>query len=568
MTNNHLFILDKRGAHVYNTPKQMLTRGFRTQESLARYWAEQAVDLCNDIDDETLEELVPPVHAAIHSLQKDRRVMVIGGDACGKSSLLAMIASAPLIAKVPLKRHYVCWRYRNADGDATCSRFLPYEHLSGLELVDTLSCADAAVADTVRQLLTGTDVIIAVMDGRSYAQSPVWDVLAAMPEKGMGACLLAVTYTDTLAADAAMKLKDTLREFCQGKLGRTLPQYFVSPTNKQACEVFAERVQEALQQPGGVRASIRNVLDKGVELVRKQGRVLNARAAVGRTDSGFLAGIEQEIDNFLSHQMLGVQQRSETYVASASYTLPLLLSSVRRTLGCTLSPVVLMRLSQLGAGTENCFYRLILDEVTRMQQESDEQFILSCAGHWKSVRPRMKKTLECEIGDFPQESLEQELQELRFRMSHNLYEPFSVARLRSSMSDLYNKRIGWMRSFVVFVCLFLCIAGVLGAIGQDIPAMGCVGVAAFIWLIGSVAHMVAARRIRREVQKLAVAMEPQLRKAISSEVENLVISRVAAYRQLYTLPRQKVAQQEAMLEPLQKRYSEINIQLSSVFPRI
>lgn len=535
---------------------------------MARYWAEQAVELCNDIDDETLAEHLLPVYTAVRALQKDRRIMVIGGAACGKSSLLAMVASAPLIAKLPLKQQYVCWRYRSADGDATCSRFLPYEHLDGLELVDTQSCADAAVADTVNLLMQGADVVIAVLDGRSYEQSPVWGLLAALPEKSVGECLLAVTYTDTMAAESALKLKDTLREYCRERIGNTLPLYFVSPTSRQACEVFTERVQEALKMPNGVRATIRHVLDKGVELVRKQGRVLNARAAVGRTDSGFLAGIEQEIDNFLSHQMLGVHQRSELYVSAASQMLPLLLSSVRRTLGWTLSPVVLMRLEQLGAGTERCFYRLIHEEVTRMQQESDQQFILSCAGHWKSVRPRMKKTLECEIGDFPTEPLERELEELRIRMGRELYEPFKESGLRNKLADLYKKRIPWMRPFVGFVCLFLFIAGVLGFIGQDIPAVCSVGMAGMVWLLGSLVHFMMSRRIRREVQKLALSLEGSMRSAIQASVEKLVISRVAAYRRLYTEPRHKVAQQEAMLEPLQSRYSTINIQLSSVFPRI
>lgn len=546
----------------------MLNRGFRTQESLARYWAEQAVDLCNDIDDESLVEHIEPVHAAIRGLEKDRRIMVIGGDSCGKSTLLSGIAGAPLIARVPLQRHYVCWRYRSADGDATCSRFLPYEHLSGLELVDTQSCSDAAVADTVRQLLQGADVVIATVDGRNYAQSPVWSVLNSMPDKMVGECLLAVTFTEKLAAEAALNLKERLRDFCREQLGNTLPLYFVNPTAEQDCEVFAERVQEALRMPDGVRATIRRVLDKGVELVRKQGRVLNARAAVGRTDSGFLAGIEQEIDNFLSHQMLGVKQRCEAYVGSVNATLPLLLGCVRRALGSTLSPVVLMRLEQMGAGTEKCFYRMILDEVTKQQQESDEQFILSCAGHWKSVRPRMKKTLECEIGEFPTESLEVELSELRSRMGRELYEPFKSAGLRNKMADLYKKRIGWMRAFVGFVCLFLFVAGVLGFIGQDEPAIYSVGVAGVIWLVGSLAHLVASRRIRHEVLRLAATLEAPLRSAIAAAVEKLVISRVSAYRRLYTAPRHKVAQQEAMLEPLQKRYSTINIQLSSVFPRI
>lgn len=546
----------------------MLRRGFKTQESLSRYWAEQAVGLCHDIDDESLDEYIAPLEVEVKALERDRRVIAIGGEACGKSSLLAGVADCPLIARVPLENDYVCWRYRCLDGDATCSKFVPLEQLEGLELVDTRSCADERVADTVRQLLHGADVVLAVIDGRQPEQSPVWALLAELPPEQLPACLLAVTFTDTLSAEAALSLKESMRELCRHKTGAALPLYFVSPTAPQAMEAFALRVQEALAAPTGVRTAIRRVVEKGLDLVRKQGRVLNARAAVARTDSGFLAGIEQEIDNFLSHQLTSCQQCTDAYAEAALRALPDTLSKLRWSFGWFLSPVILLRLELMGAGTEKYYYRRLRDEVLEQQKASDGNFVISCGGHWRSVRPRMKQTLECEIGDFPEEALHGELSELRRRFGRDLYEPFVQTHLRYHLSKVFNARAGWMRACVVAWCFALFVAGVLGLAGFGRLALGALAVAGGIWLGGTVAHLVSSRRIRCKVVQLGQGLEEEMLATLGSYVERLLVSRVAAYRRLYTAPRRKVAQHEAMLEPLQQRHKMINMQLSAAAPRL
>ena len=48
----------------------------------------------------------------------------------------------------------------------------------------------------------------------------------------------------------------------------------------------------------------------------------------------------------------------------------------------------------------------------------------------------------------------------------------------------------------------------------------------------------------------------------------MIVSRVAAYRRLYTDPRKRVAEYETTLEPLQKRQNEIMRQLRSAAPHV
>lgn len=561
-------MMDNAGRSPYNKPA-MVSRSFRAEESRARYWAQKAVELCSEIDDESLNELIVPIQNAEQALNRDRRIMVIGGQKCGKSSLLAAVAGCPLVASVPLTGDYVCWRYRAADGDSTASRFIVQEQLEGLELVDTADCAVESVAETIRRLMKGADVVIAVVDARSAEASPVWSVLASLPEERRPACLVALSYADTLSAGEEQSLKERLKEHSRTYTGTPLPLYSVSPhRGASAMETFLLRVQEALDGPNGVRSAIRHLVECGKELVRRQGSVLVAREHAARTNSGFLAGIEQEIDSFLERQRSGVSQCVESYSEAAMQALPTTLQKLRLALGWVFSPVTLLRMEGFGVGTEKFYYRTLRDEILTRQEDSDMSFVLSCMGHWQSVRPRMKKSLECEIGEFPAEELRNELEELRMRMGRSLYAPFTALKLRTAYSKVFQSNVWWMSLCCALICFLLFVAGVLGGLGLDFLALGVLALAGGVWVLGTIAHLIIAHTICREISLLSLTLQEELKRTVGEAIENLLVCRVAAYRRLYTAPREKVAYQESTLKPLQQQQKDINMQLNAAAPRL
>lgn len=534
-----------------------------------RYWAHQAVELCSAIEDESLDESQAAVLQAVDKMGRDRRVVLIGESGSGKSSLLAGMVGCPVLARVPMPHHYLRWRYMNNDGDAQHCRFLPEANLFGMELVDTGACEQAAVAEAVAPLLPEADAVLAVVDSRKVQSSPVWDMLATLSEEGGPACLVALTYSDKLDATHTLTLSDEVRHLCRERLGRILPVYQLNPTNAALADEFGDKVVAALESSsGGLRAAIREVMKCGSDLLYKQGSILKARDAVVRTDSGFLQGIEQEIDNFLARQMQGVRNCVLNYAAAAQRSMPKLIHHMRRSLGWFLSPVVLVRLESFGPASENLYYRLVLDDVSMQQEELDKQFVASCGSHWRSVRPRMKQTLQCEIGDFPAEGLETELEQLRTRLQSSLYEPFRHMKLRSSFASLFKCQVDWMRFFVVCLCISLTMAGVLGLASLQGLAFIFLGIAGFFWLFGSLIHLLVVRKICLLVRTAAEPLREGLASHMTHQVQDMIVSRVSAYRRLYTEPRQRVADYETSLEPLQQRQSEVFRQLRSSAPHV
>lgn len=535
-----------------------------------RYWAQQAVELCADIDDESLEESKEALLASIELMGKDRRVVVVGATGSGKSALLGGMVGCPVLANVAPQHHYVRWRYMSDSADsADHCRFIPEPNLFGLELVNTRGCEDPAVAEAIAPLLPEADVVVAVIDARELNCAPVWDMLAPLPEEGGPACLVALTHTDALDAAHTVTLSENVRQLCRERLNRVLPVYQITPTNAALADEFGDKVVGAMESAsGGLRAAIRKVMKCGSDLLYKQGSILKARDAVARTDSGFLQGVEQEIDNFLARQMQGVRNCVLNYAASAQRSMPRLLQHLRRSLGWFLSPVVLIRLENYATASENLYYCLVLDDVTLQQEELDKQFVHSCNGHWRSVRPRMKQTLQCEIGEFPASDLEEELAQLRQRLQSSLYEPFLNLKIRSHFASLFKCQVEWMRFFTSCVCLSLMVAGLLGFCGLNSLAFIFLGIAAAFWMFGSLIHLLVVRRICQLVRRDAEPLHEELSVHMAKLVQDMIVSRVAAYRRLYTGPRQRVADYETSLAPLQQRQSEIFRQLRSSAPHV
>ena len=544
-----------------------LRRVYSTQEGLVRYWSDQALALSLEIDDEELTSYAEPVLATQDALQHDRRIIAIGGAGSGKSALLAGLAGAPAIARHERQQPYVCWRHLCRDHDATCSRFLPLQHLYGIELVDTADCGGEA-HEVCQALLQGADVVIAVVDGRAPESSPVWELLATLPERSLNTCLLAVTHTDMMGAEQGLRLKDQLREIARDRLRYPLPPYYVCPADARGVETFRSRVQEALAGPHGVRAVIRGLAECSADLVDKQSRILRARRMVSLTSNSFISGIDQEIDNILAFQMRGLEMQRNYVQDELQQSLPPLRRRVRRHFGLGLSPSTLLRLELLGADTDRALYRRLEQQVQGMQTVADEKFAELCCKHWNNVRPRMKKTIECEIGEFPGTALGEDLLDLRKRLSGDLYELVAGTGMRHKLYELFMAQAGWMRACLVFICFLLTAGGVLGFVGQDIPAVCCVAAAALVWLGGAIGSQVACYHICRELARMTEALCGEVGASLRGVLERLIVSRVAAYRRLYTAPRQKVSRQNETLEPLQERQKEIYLQLRTLMPRL
>lgn len=547
----------------------MLKRSHRVQESLVRYWAQQAMEMYGVIGDDSMQPQLEAVQQALAAMEGDRRVIVMGGERCGKTSLLSYVAGLPVIRSGRQQESpYLRWRYGNDDGDTERSRFLPLNELQGIEFVDTGNCAEQEVQEELLRLLPGSDAAVVVVDARNGEQSPAWAVLEQLPINAVANVLVALTFTDKIPAAEALALSARIREMCRERLRLVVLVCNVCPTSEQGVEMFVTRVQETLDSPEGARRAIRNALEATGRLMTRQSGIINARTAAMRDERGFLGSIENEINTFLSHQLDGVDECAADYSTVPKSVLPALLRKLRRSFGRVLSPVALMQLEEMGAGAETSLYRLICKGIIDKQKESDTRFVSSCQAHWRSVRPRMKEAIECEISEFPQDVLEAELNRLRRQLEHELYQPFANLRIRSSLDTGFTAHLGWMQGMHTMLCVFLSLAGLCGVLGFDTFALWMLGFMLLVWLCGAWRHMRALAKLGRSITREAETLDGAMHELMPTLVRNMVVSRVGAYRRLYAVAGHRVQEYVEKLHPLQERHNAILRELRTTAPRI
>ncbi len=545
----------------------MIKRGYTAGQGLVRYWAHHVLDFWQSVEAARFTDQARELVRALEALQPERRVMVIGAPRSGKSSVAAGLLGSELPLRAPVTGACVRWRFRCSDGDLSDSRFLPKDELEGLEVVDTADCADAVCAERIESLFPRTDVLIATLDCRTMESSPCWEMLQKAEGK-VGAVILAITFTDLAEKEELLRIKGSIRLLCRDRLKMRPVALLVSPNEAESREAFAESVQEALDGPDGVRKVIRAAGQAAATLNKSICDVLDNRARVMSSNVDFLNGIETEISNFRSHQMAALKTWVENFVSTFESGRPRLLRRLRFSFGFFYSPVTLLRLDCFARATELAAYRSLVSELWQNLEEADARFVASCEAHWRSVRPRMLAGIDYELGDFPEKDLSTELLRVRSNLVRSLYRPFSDYRLQQKLRVHFKSCAAWMMNALRLICLAVLVAGLFGYFGQTAVATACLCFAALVWGAATLGHWLALRRICRDVTKDLEAFSPVFASAITGAIEEFLLSRVAAYRQLYNSPRMRIAHYEKTLAPLRARYPFLRDQLSAAFHRL
>ena len=125
-----------------------------------------------------------------------------------------------------------------------------------------------------------------------------------------------------------------------------------------------------------------------------------------------------------------------------------------------------------------------------------------------------------------------------------------------------------MNVFFVLCCSFLILAGTMGALGQDAAGLACLLFSLTLWGLGSLKLYFARQRICSGIETLIRDFCEEMNRNLPSVLERFIASRLSAYRELYSVPREKVARQEALLRPLKKQRDIIHLQLRALLPHL
>ncbi len=545
----------------------MLKRNFRRTESIVRYWAGRSLELCRKIDSDEPSAMAPEVEKRLALVARTRRIVIIGEKGCGKSSLIAGLLGIPCIAAHEMKAHFIRWRLGNDDGDSENSRFLGDYQLDRLELVDTGDCRENAVRQAIAPLLAESDLVIAVMGGDNPWCPSAWELLSGLPEGFRTLRIIALTHCDRRSPEDIRTIKAQIRELSMKRLGIELPLYQVTPGGTiqgTGLDVFAERVQDALDSPSLLRGDLHRLYTAAVNLLDEQASILRRRNQMLRTDSGFLSGIDSEIDVFQRQQAESIPRQVQGLGHIVQSLVPDLSNMLSWRFGFLVTPGKMLQLERLGEKVDGLYYNLVRRAIERRQEAQDRAFIFSCRENWVQIRPRMKQKLECDIGEFPEKQLEEELQTLRRELGHMMYKPLNKLGVKPFLINICHEQITWMTRIIYMTLFFIITAGIFGGLGHHTLGLASLSVCALVWLIGCTILWWEKARLKRRIEEFSAPLQMTVTEILRPALQQLLVSRVSAYRKLFTEPRLKVTRNTEQLAPLLAEHREIYRTIRSI----
>lgn len=545
----------------------MIRRNFRRTENIVRYWAGRALELCRKIDHDEPSTLRPAVLDCLLRLDGPRRIVLVGESGCGKSALAAGVLGLPCVAVHPWQGPYLRWRSQCDDGDCEHSAFLPTHQLDGLEIIDTAGSEREGSREALVPLLASADILIAVMGGDNPWAPATWELLSHLPDGSCAVRIVALTHCDRRSPEDVAGIKTQIRELSAKHLGIELPLYQVSPgghVQGSGLDVFSERIQDALDSPELLRADIRTLYTATVSLMDEQASILRRRDQMLRTDSGFLTNIDGEIDSFQLRQSESIPAQVQALGHIAHSLVPRLCSLVLNHMGRIVTPGRILCLERIGEWVDEHFYNLVRKEVEKRQEAQDRTFLFACRENWDQVRPRMKQKLESDIGDFPEQALGADLLALRKELGRLIYKPLNQMGIKNFIATLGKEQIAWMERIIYLVLLFIIIGGIIGTLGHSFMGLMSLGASVAIWLTGCAILQWEKARVRRRIIDFSEPMQLLVAGCLEEPLQQLLVSRVSAYRKLYTQPRLKVARNAEQLAPLLQEHGEIYRALRSL----
>ncbi len=540
----------------------MLSRPYKSAELHVFSFAHQARALSEEIGDPTFDELHEELDLAMGNCRRERSILLLGAEGSGKSALLSAMIDEPVIASASTLSPYCCWHMSESSGKNNstrpeCQRYLVKEQLAGLQFVEGADIEATENRELLQELAPQADIILLVHNSKAEIGEGLWaTMLHFQKNKLLPKCQLIITHTDELPAEKSIVLKESLRSSMQEKLGEAVPFYYIPAfANSPAIDTLRQVVQRGLESTGGIDKELKKITDVCSKLFQRQSLVLNGRESVHRSDNGFLAGIEEEINNFQQKQLEGAGQLSEFYVGEIYLLREQFIKQIRGSFSFIFQPSHLIELDRLSMSLEAVLYQLVNEQVLQQQVESDGHFIIACESHWNDVNPRMLNYLHCDIGAFHPEELQKELEKLRQQLSQTIYEVFLTEKLRHHFAQLFQPIVKMLYPYFIICCLVVATAGALGVMGMTSYAVMAMIAGVLLLLLTSVREKLAIRRASLEVNALTLQLCEQLKDPISKTLSEIILSRISAYRLYYVAPREKLTYQGEMLAPLREKHA-------------
>ena len=494
-------------------------------------------------------------------------VAVIGDPRAGKSSVLDLLINPgrDTFAKMSRCEPVLWWRFdANSHGEVpsvASTAYYPHPLLRNIELVDTYIEDFDKQGDLLKKALERVDVILVVLPAtiQVRSQESLWAFISSLPVDYYDRMIIVLTHADECSFNQIEELKTELREFCRNSLGVTLAIYYVYSGGNHignGAEVLVKKIDRVLALRLASMGWNRRIVEATQALLKEQNDVLNKQRSLLRIDAGVLARIDSVVMSLGRQVFSDLPKRLETMADMIQAEVPVLVQRSAYELGKILSINRVLWLSRVPSLLEWWFSRRIARIVEERQEIYNRGFLHACRRQWnEEVRPRVINL--CDIGEFPEEQLANDLNLSRARLGKAVADILRQFKLRSILRQEFNAQKKWMKRQLYVVLLLITAGGILGGLGESLAGFALVGCAALIWCLTSLALVFVKIKFARKLEKDLDDFRKVVMQELAEPLRLATIGGVWDYQKLYVDIHRQATVNAQQIQPLIDEYHSL-----------
>lgn len=517
-------------------------------------------------------------------------IAVLGEVNAGKSSLINALVGTELCPSGPVPVTSEVRLYRHG-GEADhpvepllveCRR--PLDYLRNFDLLDSpgTNAKNAGHAEILEPFLEHADIVLVTFTAENPWTAATWDAVSRLSPEALGRTALVVQRIDLKQPQDIPIILGHMRDLSVKRVGHVLPIFPVAARHaleaKQADPVnpelwaasrfsgfehfLSERICESMER--------RQLLHDAWHHAARTLRRLESRFDVQRRgmedDAWFLTGIEREMEELRDRSLEAAPKALGTALELYRGEVDAVVRQLRSRLGWWRSLARLFTGDGCAAEIETTFAARMQEVATAFGRDDAARLVDTCAGHWESVRPRVKERMAFEAGPctVTGEAREEVIGRFVARLDKAVPQALAGLRVRGVLDPLMRRRNASLKGLAAIGLLFAIAAGTCGVLSMQQPAVLLLLVSLAVFGFAAVTAWITRGRIAAGYRDRLMAGAATFADGLKADHGEAIRLLFRDYSSSLLEVRRRLASEKAALQPRLERSNSLYIALKSV----
>lgn len=505
-------------------------------------------------------------------LSRAFRVICLGERGAGKTSFMEKLLDASL--RELNKRESSIAICRNMGYRVFEEREDSCEKIYSLELkefevveIDSAESLEASEEGALNYLFERADFVFWLLPAENPWVASTWDSIERWQQFVRHKSAILLHQIDKRTAADVPMLLGHVKELAKQRGAESSEMLAVSSTRGSGVEECQSLLDRALNRSLDRRRDLRMVHRQVSALLKRIEENVDDRSRNLAGDQEYLQSIEAQIDRSREQEVLKVKEDLPLLGKLLRSQIKRIMRHARLRTGTIATHLSLFGKGNVAATIETFVVDKVVENAESYAKAESEKMRLDCRAQWGEIRPHLENRLEVEVGDFDEESFDDQGEVFTEGMGKATRQVLVHLKLRRFLNALLREHYAMILKLVQTALLLVIVGSLVGIVAPQwniYVAFPVVGIGVLLLMFSFVYGWKTAAGVNKSFAEALEDAAPALRKGLQEGYVDRVRAYYNGFTPMFESMRRLIADARADVIPQQKVASQLYLRLKAL----